>query len=138
MDINSITNRIIGAAIKVHSILGPGLPEVIYEKCLAMELFKAGLRFQCQAPVEVIYDGIKVGHDYFMDILVEGAVVVEIKATDRLTTVHTAQLMGYLRMSGCKVGLIINFNSLQLRDGIKRVVMNYDGPIPRSPCSPRP
>ncbi|HEX6065709.1 MAG TPA: GxxExxY protein [Longimicrobiales bacterium] len=138
MDINRITERIIGAALKVHSTLGPGLPEIIYERCLAIELAKQGLRFQCQVAIAVIYDGIRIAHDYYVDILVENAVVVEIKAVDRVAPVHTAQLIGYLKLTGCAVGLLINFNSLNLRDGVKRVVMNYSGPFPRFPRPPRP
>ncbi|HEY0670638.1 MAG TPA: GxxExxY protein [Longimicrobiales bacterium] len=138
MDINTITEKIIGGAIKVHSQLGPGLLESIYEKCLGLELAKAGLRFECQAPVDVIYDGVKVGHAYFIDILVERVVVVEIKAVERLNPVYTAQLISYLKLSGCQVGLMLNFNSYNLRAGIKRVVLDYRGPAPRSSRSQRP
>jgi GxxExxY protein len=138
MDINEITERIIGCAIKVHSKLGPGLLESIYQKCLAIELAKTGLRFECQAPVHVVYDGHKVGRGLFIDILVERQVVVEIKAVDRFDPIHTAQVTSYLRLANCAVGLLINFNVLLLPRGIKRIVLGYDGPLPRFPRLPRP
>ena len=137
MDINSITEKVIRAAIRVHSILGPGLLESMYEKCMALELTNEGLRFQCQAPLQVTYDGIKVGHGYYVDILVEGCVIVEIKTVDRFHPIHTAQVISYLRLSGCNVGLLINFHVYSLRQGIKRIVLDYDGRLPRSPRSPR-
>ena len=133
----SITEKIIGCAIRVHSTLGPGLSESIYEKCLAIELASAGVQFQCQAPVRVVYNGIKVGHG-FIDILVENSVVVEIKAAERLAPVHTAQLISYLKLSRCSVGLLINFNAYSLRAGLKRVVLGYGQGAPCSPRSPRP
>jgi GxxExxY protein len=137
MDINSITDKIIGAAIRVHSVLGPGLLESMYEKCMVLELTKAQLHFECQAPIHVIYDGIKVGHGYYVDILVEQSVVVEIKTVDRFHPIHTAQLLSYLKLSGCRVGLLINFHVYSLPQGIKRVVLDYDDPIPRFPRFPR-
>ena len=89
MDINKITEAIIGAAMKVHSKLGRGLTEGTYEKCLAIELAQTGLRCECQAPVTVIYNGVQIGHAFFIDILVEHAVVVEVKAVERLDKSHT-------------------------------------------------
>ena len=138
MDINEITEAIIGAAIKVHSQIGPGLLESIYEKCLGIELAKTGLRFETQAPVYVLYDGIKIGEPFFVDMLVERSVVVEIKAANRLHPVHTAQLISYLRFTRCHVGLLINFHSYSIRTGLKRIVVGYQGPPPRSSRSPRP
>jgi GxxExxY protein len=137
MDINSITDKIIGAAIKVHSVLGPGLLESMYEKCMALELTKTELHFECQAPIHVIYDGKKVGHGYYVDILVEQSVVVEIKTVDRFHPIHTAQILSYLKLMGCKVGLLINFHVYSLPQGIKRVVLQYDGAVPRFPRFPR-
>ena len=133
MDINQITETIIGAAIRVHSKLGRGLLEVIYEKCLAIELAKTNLRFECQAPVNVSYDGVQVGHAFFIDILVEHLVVVEIKAVDRFDSSHTAQVINYLRLAQCSVGLLINFNVFTLPRGIKRIVVDYDDAFPRFP-----
>lgn len=133
MDINLITETIIGAAIRVRSKLGRGLLETTYEKCMAIELAETGLRFECQAPVQVIYDGVAVGHAYFVDILVEKSVVVKIKAVDRFDPAHMAQLINYLRLSNCVVGLLINFNVVALPGGIKRVVLDYRGDLPRCP-----
>ena len=137
MDINAITDKVIGAAIRVHRQLGPGMLESIYEKCLAIELAKTGLRFECQAPVHLVYDGIKVGHAFYIDILVEKCVVVEIKAVDRLDPVFTAQLISYLRLSKCTIGLLLNFNNFKMADGVKRIVLGYAGETPRAPRSPR-
>ena len=133
MDTNRITEQIIGAAIKVHSKLGRGLLEPVYEKCLAIESAKTHLRFECQAPVTVVYDGVQVGHAFFIDILVERSVVVEIKAVERFDSSHTAQLVNYLRLSNCSIVLLINFNVPTLVAGIKRVVFDYCGPPPRTP-----
>jgi GxxExxY protein len=133
MDINTITETVIGAAIKVHLRLGRGLTETTYEKCLAIELAKTGLRYECQAPVTVMYDGVQVGHAFFIDILVERSLVVEIKAVERLDASHTAQVINYLKLSHCNVGLLINFNVFSLRQGLKRIVFEYDGALPRFP-----
>jgi GxxExxY protein len=138
MDINEITGKIIGAAITVHSKMGPGLRENIYEKCLAIELTRRGLTFECQAPTPAFYDGIKISHDLFVDVLVEHQVVVEVKAVDRFDPIHTAQLTSYLRLTNCTVGLLINFNVLLLPRGIRRIVLGYDDPNPRIPRIPRP
>jgi GxxExxY protein len=137
LDINVITERIIGAAIKVHSQLGPGFREHIYEKCLAIELTKSGLAFECQARVRVLYDGKQVGHCYFIDILVERSVVLEIKAVERFDPVHLAQMISYLRMSGCPIGLLLNFNSYSMKTGIKRVVLGRHESAQCSQRSPR-
>jgi GxxExxY protein len=133
MDVNDITEITIKAAIKVHSKLGRGLTEGTYEKCLAIEIAKSGLRYECQAPVTVIYDGVQIGHAFFIDILVERSVVIEVKSVERLDASHTGQVINYLRLSGCTVGLIINFNVFSLQHGIKRVVFEYDGRSPRFP-----
>jgi len=108
--------QIIGAAMRVHSILGPGLLESAYEICLEHELNKAGLRTARQITLPVIYDGVR------LDLVVEEKVVLELKAIDRLQAVHTAQLVSYLRLSGYLLGYILNFNVAHMRDGIKRVV----------------
>ena len=137
MDTNLVTEKIIGAAIRVHTQLGPGLLESIYEKCLAMELATARLNFQRQFPVPIIYDGVSVGHGLYIDLFVEKAVVVEVKTVERFHPVHTAQLLSYLKLSGCSVGLLLNFHAYKLPDGIKRVVWNYGGDVPRFPRFPR-
>lgn len=115
-----VTERIIGAAIAVHRIVGPGLLESAYEFCLAEEFTQAGLSFERQVPLPVVYRGKKLDCGYRMDFVVEGKVVVEIKCVDKLTSIHEAQLMTYLKLSGLEVGLLINFNVLLLRDGIVR------------------
>jgi len=123
--LDQITDSIIGAAIEVHRALGPGLLESAYEACLAFELAERGLKIEQQKPLPVIYREVKLDCGYRLDILVENAVIVEIKVVDRLAPIHKAQLLSYLRLSGCKVGLLINFNVKVLKDGIVRVVNNF-------------
>ena len=131
--LNRITEGIIGAAIEVHRDLGPGLLESAYETCLAFELVERGLKVEQQKPLPVVYREVKLDCGYRLDILVEEAVIVEVKAVDRLAPIHKAQLLSYLRLSGCKVGLLINFNVKVLKDGIRRVVNDF----PDSSHSPR-
>ena len=119
---NEISRLIIGGAMKVHSRLGPGLLESAYEACLAHELGKAGLRFERQKPLPLIYDEVKLDVGYRLDLLVEGKVVVDPKAVEALHPLFAAQMLTYLRLTGCKLGLLINFNVVHLRDGIERVV----------------
>lgn len=121
MELNQITEQIIGSAIKVHKALGPGLLEKTYEVCLAHELSKSGLSVRRQVELPVIYDGIALGAGYRIDLLVEDRVIVELKTVERLLPIHEAQLISYLKLSGKKLGLLINFNVNLLRDGIKRL-----------------
>ena len=114
-----LTERIIGCAIEVHRVLGPGLLESTYVEALAIELVEARLRVARQVAVPLVYKGRDLG-DYRLDLLVEDAVVVEVKAVERFDPVHEAQLLTYLRLSGRRVGLLINFNQRLLRNGIKR------------------
>lgn len=123
--LNQITEGIIGAAIEVHRDLGPGLLESAYETCLAFELVERGLKVEQQKPLPVVYREVKLDCGYRLDLLVEEAVIVEVKAVDRLAPIHKAQLLSYLRLSGCKVGLLINFNVKVLKDGIRRVVNGF-------------
>ena len=120
--LNGITEAIIGAAIQVHRVLGPGLLESAYEACLAFELKKRGLRVEQQKPLPLVYEQVKLDCGYRIDLLVEGAVVVEVKSIDAVAPIHEAQVISYLKLSGCRVGLLINFNVLQLKDGIRRFV----------------
>jgi GxxExxY protein len=120
--LNAITEGIIGAAIHVHRALGPGLLESAYEACLAFELGKRGIRVEQQKPIPLIYEQVKLDCGYRIDLLVEGSVVVEIKSVDALAPIHEAQVITYLKLSGCKVGLLINFNVQLLKDGIHRFV----------------
>jgi GxxExxY protein len=120
--LNAITESVIGAAIHVHRALGPGLLESAYETCLAFELGKRGIRVEQQKPIPLIYEQVKLDCGYRIDLLVEGSVVVEIKSVDALAPIHEAQVITYLKLSGCKVGLLINFNVQLLKDGIHRFV----------------
>jgi len=122
---NEITDIIIGCAIKVHKKLGPGLLESAYEECLYYELKKTPLIIERQKPLPVVYDEIKLECGYRMDIVADKKVVIEIKSVEGLNDIHMAQILTYLRLSGCKVGLLINFNVVRLTEGIKRVVNNY-------------
>jgi GxxExxY protein len=125
MRVNDITHGIIGAAMKVHQTLGPGLLESAYEACLGHELVKLGLRVERQKPVPIIYDGVRLDCGFRADLLVEGMVVVECKSKDALHPIDTAQVLSHLRLLRLPVGLLINFHVLALKDGIKRVVNDY-------------
>lgn len=121
---NEITSKIIGAAIEVHRHLGPGLLESAYETCLAYELTEAGLQVEQQKPLPIVYKQIHLNHGYRIDLLVNNLVVVELKVVEQLTAVHEAQILSYLRFSGCKVGLLINFHTKLLKDGgIRRFML---------------
>lgn len=121
-DINEISAQVIDAAMKVHTALGPGLLESAYEACLLRELRKRGLKVLSQVGLPVVYDEITIDVGYRFDLLVEDCVMVELKAIDKLAPIHAAQLLTYLKLSGIKVGLLINFNVLHLKDGLKRMV----------------
>ncbi len=123
---NEITEAIIGAAMKVHSTLGPGLLESAYRVCLACELRNAGFNVKCEVVLPVIYEGLKLDAGYRMDMLVNDTVIVELKAAEAMLPVYSAQLLSYLRLSRKQVGLVINFNVVHLRDGIKRVVSKLE------------
>lgn len=122
---NDITEIIIGCAIKVHRAIGPGLLESAYEECLFYELNKTNLKIEKQKALPLIYEDIKLECGYRMDIVVENKVIVEIKSIEKLIDIHLAQILTYLKLSNCKVGLLINFNELKLIDGVKRVVNKY-------------
>lgn len=123
MEENEITGKIIGAAIEVHRHLGPGLMESVYEECLCQELKLNGLSFERQKVLPVEYKGAKLDCGYRLDLVVEQKVVVEIKAVEKLMPVYTAQVLTYLKLSGLKLGLLINFNVPVIRDGIKRLIL---------------
>ncbi len=116
-----VTEVIIGGAIEVHRALGPGLLESVYEECLAMELKLRGMRFERQRPVSLEYKGHRLGVDLRIDLLVEDAVIVELKAVEKLLPVHDAQLLTYLRLTHRSLGLLINFNVPLLKDGLRRL-----------------
>jgi|SRR5581483_2807978 len=123
--LDQISRRIIGAAIDVHKIVGPGLLESAYQACLAFELRERGFRVEEQIPLPVVYKGVHLDCGYRMDLIVEDAIVVEIKAVEQLAPIHEAQLLSYLRLSNRKVGLLLNFHSRLLIDGLKRIVNEF-------------
>jgi GxxExxY protein len=122
MELNRITERVIGACIEIHRELGPGLLESAYEECLAFELEQAGLAFKRQQALPVVYKGARLDCGYRMDLVVEDSVIVELKTVDKLLPIHEAQLLTYLKLSGCSVGLLINFQVPVLKDGVRRLV----------------
>src|SRR6266571_4580224 len=124
--INHITHQIIGAAMRVHTVLGPGLLESAYQGCLLHELRKQGLAVASQVGLPVVYEGEKIELGYRIDLIVDDVVIVEIKCVDAINPVHQAQLLSYMRLSGRQVGLLINFHVARLRDGIKRMVDGYE------------
>jgi GxxExxY protein len=119
---NQISSKIIGASIEVHKELGPGLLESTYETCLAYELKQIGLKVERQIALPVIYKDVKLDAGYRIDLLVENKVIVEIKSVEALVDIHTAQLLTYLKLKELKLGLLINFNSVKVVDGLKRIV----------------
>ncbi len=120
---NDLTEKIIGCAIKVHRILGPGLLESAYEVCLVHELKKSGLRAERQVPLPIVYDGIELDACYQLDIVVEDVIILELKSVERIMPIHEAQLLTYLKLTKKKLGLLINFNVELLKNGIKRKVI---------------
>jgi GxxExxY protein len=119
---NAIGNEVLKSAMKVHTSLGPGLLESVYELCLVHELSKGGLKAVRQVALPVRYGGLEIDGGFRVDMLVEDLVIVEVKAVEKLMPVHKSQLLTYLRLSGCKLGYLLNFNVSHMRDGIKRVV----------------
>jgi len=122
MELNQTSGVVVSAAMKVHSVLGPGLLENAYEACLLHELKKRGTDVQTQVALPIQYDGERIDLGYRLDLLVEGEVIVELKAVERLLPIHEAQLLSYLKLSGKRLGLLVNFNVPHLKDGIKRMV----------------
>ena len=125
MDENELSGVVIGAAIEVHKALGPGLLESVYQRCLLKELHIRGAWVESEVPVTVEYKGDVITEAYRVDLLVNNKPVVELKAVDQLTAVHKAQLLTYLRLMNKKLGLLINFNELVVRKGIRRLINNY-------------
>ena len=122
---NTITEQVIGAAIEVHRTLGPGLLESAYEVCLVFELRERGFRVEQQKPLPVVYKNVKLDCGCRLDLVIEDRVIVEVKAVEKLTSVHDAQLLSYLRLYGCKVGLLINFHVSMLKNGVRRIVNEF-------------
>ena len=119
--LNLITEKVIGASIEVHKGLGPGLLESAYERCLCYELSLAGLKFERQVPLPLVYKDVKLESGYIMDLVVEDLLVVELKAVERLMPIHEAQLLSYLKLAKKRIGLLLNFHVPVLKDGIKRI-----------------
>jgi GxxExxY protein len=123
LETNQISHEILDAAYKVHTNLGPGLLESSYQACLIYELKKKGLNIESEKGLPLIYEEVKLECGYRIDILVESKVIIELKTVEAFTDVHTAQLLTYLKLSGCKVGLLLNFHTKSLKDGIKRLIL---------------
>lgn len=122
-EINQITHEILDSAYKVHSALGPGLLESTYRTCLVYELRKKRFNVEVEKALPLIYENLKLDCGYRIDILVENKVVIELKTVESFKDVHTAQVLTYLKLSGCKVGLLLNFYTKSLKDGIKRLIL---------------
>jgi GxxExxY protein len=122
MDINKLSSKIIGAAIEVHKALGPGLLESAYEECLCYELNLRDLSFERQKPLSVAYKGKELDCAYRLDVVVASAIILELKACEKIEPIHKAQLLTYLKLSGLQLGLVLNFNVSVMRDGIVRIV----------------
>jgi len=123
MDINQLTHEILDSAYKVHAKLGPGLLESAYRACLVYELRKKGLKVESEKPLPLIYEEVKLECGYRIDIFVENQVVIELKTVEAFTDVHTAQVLTYLKLSGAPIGLLINFYTKHLKEGIKRLIL---------------
>lgn len=118
-----LTDQIIGFALKVHKALGPGLLESAYEECLAFEMSRAKVPFQRQAALPVIYEGVQLDCGYRVDFTIDNQLIIELKSVEKLLPIHNAQILTYLRLSGCRVGLLMNFNEVTLKAGLKRFVL---------------
>ena len=127
MGINDITGAVVDSAIQVHSVIGPGLLESAYEACLAYELKKRGFEVAVQVELPVVYGEVRIDLGYRIDLLVERCVVVELKTVSKLVPVHEAQLLSYLRLGDFRAGLLINFHTARLKDGIRRMVNAFPG-----------
>jgi GxxExxY protein len=125
MEESDLTEKIIGCAIKVHKALGPGLLESAYQACLYYELVKSGLFVEKEKPLPLVYEEVRLDCGYRMDLLVERKIIVEVKSVDVLTDIHLAQVLTYLKLNKNRFGLLINFNVLKLKDGLKRIVNGY-------------
>jgi len=124
MDIEALGAAIIGAAIQVHKVLGPGLMESAYQKCLEYELCKMDLRIDCELILPIHYGTVRIDAGYRIDMLVEGLIIIENKTVEHILPIHEAQLLTYLKMKGCRLGYLLNWNVPVMKDGIKRMVNN--------------
>jgi GxxExxY protein len=126
MNINELSNKVIGAAIEVHKALGPGLLESAYEECFCHELSLRNITYDRQKPLPVVYKQKKLNCGYRLDVVVENAIIVELKSCDKIEPIHKAQLLTYLKLSGLSLGLLLNFNTVLMRDGIVRIVNEFE------------
>jgi GxxExxY protein len=124
MEIEEIASKIVAAAIKVHSALGPGLLESAYQKCMAYELARDGSKVDCEVILPIKYEDIDIDAGYRIDMIVSDAVIIENKTVEKLLPIHEAQLLTYLKMKKCKLGFLLNWNVPRMKDGIKRMVNN--------------
>jgi GxxExxY protein len=124
MDIETIASKIVAAAIKVHTVLGPGLLESAYQKCLEYELKNDGMQVACEIVLPVIYEKVVIDAGYRIDMIVEESILIENKTVEKILPIHEAQLLTYLKMKNCKIGFLLNWNVPRMKDGIKRMVNN--------------
>lgn len=124
VDIESLGNSIIGAAIKVHRALGPGLLESAYQKCLEYEVLKLGVRVDCELALPILYESVHIDAGYRIDMLIENMIIIENKTVDHILPIHEAQLLTYLRMKRCRLGYLLNWHVPVMKDGIRRMVNN--------------
>lgn len=123
MDIEKVFKTVLDCSFQIHTTLGPGLLESAYEECLYYELSQSGLKIEKQKPLPLIYKEVKLETGYRVDLLVENKVIIEIKAVESLNDVHLAQILTYMKLADCKLGLLVNFNVKHLKNGIKRVIL---------------
>ncbi|MGE0079346.1 MAG: GxxExxY protein [Bacteroidales bacterium] len=123
MNIEEIFKKILDCSFQVHTALGPGLLESAYEECLYYELIQIGLKVEKQKALPLVYKDVRLETGYRIDLIVENSIIIEIKAVDSLSDIHLAQILTYLKLSNCKLGLLVNFNVKHLKDGIKRVIL---------------
>jgi GxxExxY protein len=128
MDIEDIGNKILGASIKVHSALGPGLLESAYQKCLAHELNRMRLKIKCEVFLPILYEDVLIDAGYRIDMIIEDKVIIENKTVERLLPIHEAQLLTYLKMKNCRLGFLLNWNVTLMKDGIRRLINNLQNP----------
>jgi GxxExxY protein len=126
MDIEQVARKVVHSAIKFHKTLGPGLLESAYQKCITHELEAAGLRVQCEVPVSIQYGDVKIDAGFRADMIVEDAVIIENKTVERLSALHEAQLLTYLKLTNLKIGFLLNWNVKLMKSGIRRMVLNLD------------
>jgi len=120
---DELSKQVIGLAMEVHKQLGPGLLESTYQSCLALELEKAGLHYEMEKPIDILYKQQKVESAFRVDFIIEDSLIVELKSVEALSGIHVAQVLTYMKLTGIKIGLLLNFNVLILKDGIKRLVL---------------